>query len=161
MAKKTFELQLDEEYPFKKPLHGTSPTTVREALKWIEGHSTEGEDGEVEVPSVEYLLIYAVRRMVALHKDQKRHDSGKLADRRYAPRVDQLERKPPKLAALVEGVHSTQEKKPEAKAAPKPAKKATPKVKKPKAKKPAERKPDEAPPPPPGDAGNPQVGSVL
>lgn len=149
MSKKTFQLDVDKEYKFKKPLHGTSPTSVRAALKWVEDHAGEDEEGNVEVPDVEWVIIYAVRRMVALHKDEKRYDSGKLAERRYAPRIDNVEKAPRKLHIAVEEVHSTQEKKPEAK------------PKAPKRVKAKDRKPGEKPAPPPGDVGNATVADTL
>jgi hypothetical protein len=79
--------------------------TVAEALAWVEKHMS-GEDGESDGPAYTPgdLIVYAVRRLRALHKDGKRHASGKLATRLYAPRIDALKEgtKVPKL--LVEAV---------------------------------------------------------
>jgi hypothetical protein len=100
--------------------------TVRDALKWLEANmSTEDEDtGETLVPFTPAdLVVYAVRRLRALHKDGKRYDAGKLATRYYAPRLDNLSdkvRPPRKLVGAVETIHEVANgDKP--KATPKPA----------------------------------------
>lgn len=127
--------------------------TVAEALEWIEKHmsTTDEETGE---ESISYtpadLIVYAVRRLRALHKDNKRHDAGKLATRLYAPRLDMIDPEkasvPKALREAVESIDAVQEKlhptpkaEPKAKKEPKakaakiakaPAKAKAPKVKK-------------------------------
>jgi hypothetical protein len=88
--------------------------TVREALAWLEKNMS-GEDeetGEEAGPAYEPgdLIVYAVRRLRALHRDGRRHKAGKLAAHLYAPRLDNVQRAPKKLAALVETVHEVGEK---------------------------------------------------
>lgn len=140
---KTVTIRTDHEYESKG-----KKITVGEALEWVEKHMVdESEDGEGEgTPkySPGDLICYAVNRMKALHKDQRRYDKGVLAERRYAPRIDNVENKPRKLAGLVEEVHAT------APAKPKPEKAAKPR----KARKPAKRK--AAP-----DTGSAEVAGLL
>lgn len=113
--------------------------TVAEALAWVNKYMTEEtEDGEGERPSYTPadLIVYAVRRLRALHKDGKRAASGKLASRLYAPRLDLVNTEkvkiPAALKAAVESIDAAEAKlNPEP--TPKPAKKAAPKASAPKA----------------------------
>lgn len=94
--------------------HEYKGETVAEALAWVE-KNTGGEDEEGNDTGPAYspadLIIYGVRRLRALHKDGKRHASGKLASTLYAPRLDALTKDAPrKLATLVETIHQVGEK---------------------------------------------------
>jgi hypothetical protein len=85
--------------------------TVREALAWLNSHmaSEDEETGETTVPFTPGdLIVYAVRRLRALHKDGKRYASGKIASRLYATRLDNVSDKvkvSKKLAGAVETIH--------------------------------------------------------
>lgn len=141
---KTITIRTDHEYESKG-----RKTTVQEALDWIEKHTSDVDEETGEDSGPAYtpgdLICYAVNRMKALHKDGKRYKKGILAERRYAPRVDQVENKPRKLAALVEEVHAT------APAKPKPEKRPA------KPRKPKKAKAPKVAP----DAGNPEVAASL
>jgi hypothetical protein len=108
--------------------------TVAEALAWAMKH-LNGEDEETGEETVAYtpadLIVYAVRRLRALNKDGKRHASGKLASRLYAPRLDNVEKAPRGVVEAVATLDAIQEKlngesKPATKAAPTKAPKGSP-----------------------------------
>ena len=88
--------------------------TVAKALAWVEKHMSDEDEETGETTGPAYtpgdLIVYAVRRLRALHKDGKRHAAGKLARRLYAPRLDNVEKAPKALAALVTSVHEAGEK---------------------------------------------------
>lgn len=109
--------------------------TVADALAWVEKYmSGEDEDGESTGPAYTPadLIVYAVRRLRALHKDNKRHEKGVLASRLYAPRIDMVEKAPRGVVEAVATLDAIQDKlnggKPEPKKAPakKPAPKGSP-----------------------------------
>lgn len=86
--------------------------TVKEALAWVEKHVTsEDEEGE-SIPAFTPgdLLVYAVRRLRALHKDAKRYDAGRLASRLYAPRLDNVEHAPKALTVAVASIDAVSER---------------------------------------------------
>lgn len=89
-------------------------TTVAEALAWVEKNTgdTDEETGEETGPAYDPgdLIVYAVNRMRALHKDGKRYRAGKLASRLYAPRLDHVERAPRPLVQAVEAIDAAEEK---------------------------------------------------
>jgi hypothetical protein len=129
--------------------------TVEQALAWVEKHmGGEDEDGESTGPSYTPadLIVYAVRRLRALHKDGKRFASGKLAARLYAPRLAEGMTVPKKLVEAVGSIDEVQEKLDEAtKPAPKketkkPAAKPAPKKETKPAAKPAKTVPTARPP---------------
>lgn len=136
--------------------------TVAEALEWVNKHMTEEtEVGERPSYTPADLIVYAVRRLRALHKDGKRVASGKLASRLYAPRLDLVNTEkvkiPAALKAAVESIDAAEAKlNPEPKPAPKPAKKAAPKASAPK----APRKP-KAPSAPKAEAVKPAEGGAA
>lgn len=81
--------------------------TVKDALHWINANmSTENEEtGEETIPFTPAdLIVYAVRRLRALHKDGKRYSAGKLATRYYAPRLDNVKDGAKVARKLVQGV---------------------------------------------------------
>lgn len=102
---KTITIQMKHEYQSKGKMW-----TVEEALEWANSHLTDDE-GEPKFSPGD-LLIKGVTREIALYKDNKRYKKGVLAERRYAPRVDNVENKPRKLAGLVEEIHATAPRKP-------------------------------------------------
>lgn len=87
--------------------------SVEDALRWLDKNmsSTDEETGEETIAYTPAdLIVYAVRRLRALHKDGKRHGAGKLASRFYGPRVDKLEKVPAVLARAVEAVDEASDK---------------------------------------------------
>lgn len=56
--------------------------------------------GECSPTAILAACDYAARRKQALRKDSKRHRAGKLPAHLYAPRLDNVEKAPRKLAAL-------------------------------------------------------------
>jgi hypothetical protein len=104
--------------------------SVKDALRWLADHmsETDEESGEETIPFTPAdLIVYAVRRLRALHKDNKRYGSGKLANRYYAPRLDNVKdgtKVARKLAQGVTLVHEAAER-PAKAPARKPTRKAT------------------------------------
>lgn len=130
---KTISIDLSHEFVSGR---GESET-VKDALAWYASHMAD-EDGNVPMTAGD-LLVYAVRRLRALHKDGNRHAAGKLASRFYAPRLDNLSTKvkvPKALAGAVETIHSVGEK---TSAPVKPARKAAPSKSAPTPTKPARK----------------------
>jgi hypothetical protein len=102
--------------------------TVAAALAWASKHAPELEPAD--------LIVYAVRRLRALSKDNARVDSGKLASRLYSPRLDNVTKVPRALVAAVESIGALAERlHPEPAPVAKPAAKPVRKV----ASKPAAR----------------------
>ncbi len=80
--------------------------SVKDALAWYRDNF-EDDDGNVPYEPAD-LLVYAVRRLRALSKDNARHDAGKLARRFYSPRLDNVKDKarvPRKLAQGATLIH--------------------------------------------------------
>ena len=96
--------------------------TVREALAWVADNMTDEEGAATYSPAD--LIVYGVRRLMALHKDGKRYGAGKLASRFYAPRLDNLSdkvRAPKPLVTAVAVIHEVAERAHAAAPASKPA----------------------------------------
>jgi hypothetical protein len=88
--------------------------TVGEALVWVIKNTNESDEEAGEEGGSAYdpgdLIVYAVNRMRALHKDGKRFRSGKLASRLYAPRLSKVEHAPRPLVQAVEAIDATEAK---------------------------------------------------
>ncbi len=80
--------------------------SVADALKWYEENMASEEGGALYSPAD--LIVYAVRRLRALHKDQARCARGKLASRLYSPRLDPVkdENIPKALTAAVDSIEA-------------------------------------------------------
>jgi hypothetical protein len=106
---KSITINLDHTYTSKG-----RTLSVAEALAWVEKVTSEvdEETGEETGPAYDAgdLIVYAVNRMRALHKDGKRYRSGKLAARLYAPRLDHVEHAPKPLVQAVEAIDAAEEK---------------------------------------------------
>jgi Na+-transporting methylmalonyl-CoA/oxaloacetate decarboxylase gamma subunit len=76
--------------------------TVAQALAWASKHAPELEPAD--------LIVYAVRRLRALHKDVARVEKGVLASRLYSPRIDMLDKAPKGLVAAVESIGAVAER---------------------------------------------------
>lgn len=149
--------------------------TLSDLLQWADEHLCDEETEEPKYSPADLMCI-GVLRLKALHKDAKRHEAGKLPQRFYVPRIDNLEKVPAPLKALVDEGERVEEKYAPEKPAPKakPAKASKPrkvektiakpvKQAKPKASKPAPAPKVEAPPaapPKPAKAKPPTVRKV-
>lgn len=98
MAHKPLTIPLDHTFT-----SGRGETeTVAAALAWLVANMPESDYTPGD------LIVYAVRRLRALHSDGKRHASGALAERLYKPRLDNVEKAPRGVVEAVKALGEVQ-----------------------------------------------------